>query len=519
MDFTLTDPTTLRVLSKTVHVAAKLSDHVQFTPHAPALHFRLLTPTHSTYAVFRFNQSFFSALVLPPTSTSYKISSRLLPPLLRAPQTIASVRLCTHQNNRLCLTVVTHTSLTKRFLLPLQDGRISSVRTTLLRNVLHTSAAFLSDLLTNFHSKLDEITLVPAQHNLTLLSFVDDNTNPSNAFLRTEITVDARQFDHYAFNTHGSPHADQNPNLTFMCRPLRSVVEFCDTLDVPIRISYDRPAAPLQLDIALPNTAGQLYFDALFVFASRVPLPDRTNQANDSEPAVNDHPRQQETLQNNKHNEAQETESIPAAPVDAMARPLPMYTETEIQVPNQTHMQQHGATAAHTPMRTPRRHGQQPLIPHPSQHHDADDDEPQPPKQHQPQSDREEEPVPAPLSPPIPVKRQLQKGSSSRTTESPPPILNKTLLNHSPSLPPPSPPHMTPVPESDPADEVEGTLVPESDPRSSRRPPSDSEEEEEGGAYVGDNHEGFADEEEGYEDEDDDDDDFVAGTPPPETQD
>lgn len=308
-----------------------------------------------------------------------------------------------------------------------------------------------------------------------------------------------------------------------MCRPLRSVVEFCDTLDVPIRISYDRPAAPLQLDIALPNTAGQLYFDALFVFASRVPLPDRTNQANDSEPAVNDHPRQQETLQRNNHNEAQETESIPAAPVDAMVRPLPMHTETEIQAPNQTHMHQHGATAAHTPMRTPRRHGQQPLIPHPSQRQDPDDEEPQPPPQYLQRNDHEEEEeaVPAPLSPPIPVKRQPQKGSSSRTTESPPPMLRKVLLNNSPSLPPPSPPRMTPVPESDPVDEVEGTLVPESDPRSSRRPPTDSEEEEEGGAYVGDNHEGFADdeeEEEGYEDEDDDD-DFVAGTPPPETQD
>lgn len=270
MDFTVADPSSLRVLSRTVQAAAKLSEHVQFTPHAHSLHLRLLTPSHSTYAVFRFNQPFFTALTLPSPPTAYKLSARILPSLLRGPQTISSARV-EARGGQLRLTVVTQSKLTKRFILPLIEGRISSIHTPPARNTLHTSAAFLSDLLANFHAKLDEITLIPTAENLTIVSFVDDTANPSNAFLRTEITVDARQFDHHNFTTHSSCR------LTFQCRPLRTVVEYCDFLDIPIRLAYDLPAYPVQLDVSIPSPSGDPYYDALFVFSSRT-IPDYSPQ-------------------------------------------------------------------------------------------------------------------------------------------------------------------------------------------------------------------------------------------------
>lgn len=263
MNLTLTDESSLRILSRAVQVASKLTDHVQFTPHAQSIHLRLLTAAHSTYALFRFSESFFSTLELSPNAPSYKVSSRLLFPLLRSPQNVSTLRIHT-QGNILRLTIVTTSGLTKRFRIPRIEGRIASIRPTPTPYLLCASAVFLSTLLSNFHAKLEEITLIPSPDSVKLVSFVDDVSDPSNAFLRTEITVDSSQFDQHAYS--GSPQSE----FTFLCRPLRAVVEFCAAMDVPITLRYDKPGTPLNLELAVMSPAGEPHFDASFVFSSRV---------------------------------------------------------------------------------------------------------------------------------------------------------------------------------------------------------------------------------------------------------
>lgn len=276
MNLTLTDESSLRTLSRAVHVASKLTDHVQFTPHTKSVHLRLLTATHSTYALFRFNESFFSTLELSPNAPSCKVSSRLLFPLLRSPQNVSTLRIHT-QSNTLRLTIITTSGLTKRFLLSRIDGRISSIRPTPTPHSLCSSAAFLGTLLSNFHAKLDEITLIPSSDSVKLVSYVDDVSDPSNAFLRTEITVDSSQFDQHVYD--GNPHME----FTFLCRPLRAVIEFCTAIDVPVTLRYDKPGTPLNLDLVVMSPAGEPHFDANFVFSSRSVPAARADQ-NDEMP-------------------------------------------------------------------------------------------------------------------------------------------------------------------------------------------------------------------------------------------
>lgn len=267
MEWTVSDPASLRTLARTFQTAAKLVDHIQFTPQPPSLHLRLLTSTHTVYAVFRLHPPFFSALSLPPNARPHNVPTRTLLPLLRTPQSVASLRLratATH----LHLTVLTHSALSKRFLVPLLDHRVTSVRTPPTTGTLRTSPSLLTDVLANFHARLDEITFTAHQQALTVASFVDDATNPSNAFLRTAVTLDARQLDHYV-----PPSALSPPSLTVAARPLRAAIEFCDALDAVITLRFANPGAPLLLDVALPATTPTPPFDVLFVFASRV-VPD-----------------------------------------------------------------------------------------------------------------------------------------------------------------------------------------------------------------------------------------------------
>lgn len=262
MDLTLTDESSLRTLSRAVHVASKLTDHVQFTPQTNSVHLRLLTAAHSSYALFRFNESFFSTLELSPDAPSCKVSSRLLFPLLRSPQNVSTLRIHT-RSNTLRLTIITTSGLTKRFLIPRIEGRISSIRPTPTPHLLCSSAAFLGTLLSNFHAKLEEITLIPSSDSVKLVSYVDDVSDPSNAFLRTEITVDSSQFDQHVYN------GNSQSEFTFLCRPLRAVIEFCMAMDAPITLRYDKPGTPLILDLVVMSPAGEPHFDANFVFSSR----------------------------------------------------------------------------------------------------------------------------------------------------------------------------------------------------------------------------------------------------------
>lgn len=281
MDFTLTEELSMRTLSRALQTASKLTDHVQFTSHTQSVHLRLLTATHSTYAVFKFDNAFFSSLEFPASAPSCKVSSRLMFPLLKSPQTVSMLRLQS-ADNVLRLTISTQSGLTKRFRIPCVDGRVSSIRPTPTPHVLRSSALFLNTLLSNFHIKLEEITLIASQESIKMVSFVDDVTDPSNAFLRTEITVDAAQFDHHLYG------GDDHSEFTFLCRPFRTVIEFCAAVDVPISLRYDKPGAPLCLDVAVLSPLGEPHFEANFVFSSRaVPGTDLTYQPQYSQPQPN----------------------------------------------------------------------------------------------------------------------------------------------------------------------------------------------------------------------------------------
>lgn len=93
---------------------------------------------------------------------------------------------------------------------------------------------------------------------------MDDAANPANVMLRTEVIVGAAEFE-----TYNVGNAAENP-LTVFCKYFRAALDFCDVVEEPIKMWFEKAGRPLMLELAGRGNADAMLFDAIFVFASRV---------------------------------------------------------------------------------------------------------------------------------------------------------------------------------------------------------------------------------------------------------
>lgn len=81
--------------------------------------------------------------------------------------------------------------------------------------------------------------------------------------LRTEVTLDIREFDQYTFpKQHPIP-------LTIFCKYLRAILDFSDPFDLPVSMRYEGPGHPVLFELSAEGPAAETAFDVQFIFASR----------------------------------------------------------------------------------------------------------------------------------------------------------------------------------------------------------------------------------------------------------
>ena len=267
MDLLITDHSSIRTFSRMVNCASKIGDQIMLVPQPPStLTIRVINPSQSTFAHFRCHASFFASIHLPRSSPSAKLLSRSLQPLFRAPQSVLTLRIAANSNPvHVLFELKSRTSVLKRFRVPVVTGRLglTAFDKRAASCMLQARPRLFLDVLAHFHVRLDEITFAPSATTMRVASFVDDVANPANVMLRTEMTIDAREFDVYTFSK-------QRPiPLTIFCKYLRFILDYCDPFDVPINMWFEAPGMPVLFEL-IPDAAGtEPSFDAQFIFASR----------------------------------------------------------------------------------------------------------------------------------------------------------------------------------------------------------------------------------------------------------
>lgn len=266
MDFLVTDFGNVKTLSRIVQCAAKVGDEVMFASTASSLSLRCLNASQSIYAEFSCLRPFFADVAVATPPPAVKVSTRALLPIFRAPHAIASVRLIlSPRAERLVFVVKARSDVVKTFRVPVIDGRIgkSVFQKESCSCMLQTRPRFFLDILANFHVKLDEITFTPSQSAMRIASFTDDIANATNLMLRTDMTLDAREFEQHIFPKQ------HEVALTLFCKYFRAVLEFCDHFESPLCMSYEAAGHPVLFDLQVAMPGGLPSFKVSFVFATR----------------------------------------------------------------------------------------------------------------------------------------------------------------------------------------------------------------------------------------------------------
>ena len=257
MDVTFTESSSIRTFSRALVLCSKISDVVQLTAQSPSLYLRALNQTHSAFFNVRLSPPLFSVTRLPATATSATIALKTILPIFRQHNNILSLHLATP----LTICLKAKSGVTKRFNIPILETRVPRIVVPEAQPYQFTSSArFLLDVIANFHTKLDELTMSISSNSLKFRSFLDQPT-PSSVILRTEMTLDIDALDEHKF-----PHS--TTNLTLLCKPLRSIFEFCEPYHAPLTIHFHRAGAPVVVQIVL-QSEGAVSLHGSFVLSSR----------------------------------------------------------------------------------------------------------------------------------------------------------------------------------------------------------------------------------------------------------
>lgn len=267
MDVQLTDPTALRLLSRTITLCSRFSDHVQLSNPPQTLSLRALTSSLSASFHLRLHASLFTTSTTSSALSSTKLLSRSLLPIFRLPQQLISLSIKHPPDSDIVtFTLLTRSRLTKTFRVPILDGKVPVAAFDKARctGLIAARAGLLGEIVAHLHSRLDEVTITPENGRLHVASHVDDTANPANVMLRTEMTVAAKEFDSYTVGEAiGSP-------LTMFCKYLRAALDFCEIIDEPVKMWLERAGRPVMLEAVGRGYAADVLFDAVFVFATRI---------------------------------------------------------------------------------------------------------------------------------------------------------------------------------------------------------------------------------------------------------
>lgn len=326
MDATLTDGMAIRTLARVLVAAAKIGDNICVEPHTRSVRLRALASSKSSAVEFTLESTFFDSYLLlpppvpppvagadvsplgtpitrgatprPPVAPSATlpqavvVAAKLLLPIFRTPATIERLTLALPTDSpRLSIHIAGVAGVAKSFSLPAIVGDL--LRPVVSRSDkacrLECRSALLTTVLSNFHTRLEEVTLAASEGGLRLSSYLNEvgsaapspapagapaaagggtrrrrgsaagasaggggggvggtSAGASSMILRTELSAPAREFEAFVV-----PPGDGETMLTLPLKPFRTAVEWAEHFpDAPLGIFFDGPGVPVVMDVA-----------------------------------------------------------------------------------------------------------------------------------------------------------------------------------------------------------------------------------------------------------------------------
>ncbi|KAJ1505039.1 hypothetical protein HMI54_006364 [Coelomomyces lativittatus] len=115
--------------------------------------------------------------------------------------------------------------------------------------------SLVTQWLSHFLPKQEEVTMICSRHGVTLKSFSDIDTNPS---LHTVLQTPTSVFESYHFHvqdekTDPKEWDDVTLELTFNLKDFKGLLSFADSMNLPISALFKGPGMPILFSVTLPS--------------------------------------------------------------------------------------------------------------------------------------------------------------------------------------------------------------------------------------------------------------------------
>ncbi|XP_022661578.1 cell cycle checkpoint control protein RAD9A-like [Varroa destructor] len=170
---------------------------------------------------------------------------------------------CNLQFSKEALTVrfMCRSEIVKVYHVRLIDGQhfVYNVDINKYPNFIKGPARLFLDVVSQFHSKVAEVTLAVSSQKLTLRNYIDD-AQDSAAVVYSNITFERREFE--AFDV-----SDKAMDITFSLRIFKIILNYSEMQSLDVNIHYDKPGA--HVIVALASSERELsHVKITFVLAT-----------------------------------------------------------------------------------------------------------------------------------------------------------------------------------------------------------------------------------------------------------
>ncbi|KAL8605130.1 hypothetical protein ACOMHN_018931 [Nucella lapillus] len=275
----------LKVFGRAIHSLAKIGDEVYFEPLEQGLSLRTVNSSRSAYACFLFFPSYFQHYddgrkQAADTSGSEedqeeglrcKITMKSVMAVFRSLSTIEkTVEKCriTHNAKEARLVFELHCRhgiVKKHNLAYIECETLQAIFSKdLCPNKLTAPSKLFCEVVVNFQTTQEEVTLAVRPEVLSLKNYVEDEPDP-NKVVHTELSLAPEEFDQYQVGV--------DTDITFCLKELRAILAFGETTGQQLSINFEEAGRPVTFCIDSDQT-----FEANFVLATLAEAEQTSSQ-------------------------------------------------------------------------------------------------------------------------------------------------------------------------------------------------------------------------------------------------
>eukprot|EP00026_Physarum_polycephalum_P007222 Phypoly_transcript_07279.p1 GENE.Phypoly_transcript_07279~~Phypoly_transcript_07279.p1 ORF type:complete len:356 (+),score=36.67 Phypoly_transcript_07279:80-1069(+) len=247
---------------------AKIGDDLFFDVTTDKLIMRTLNNGRSAFVSIAFSKNFFEYFsVASDGERKYQMKAK---PCHAVFHNVNSAEKCTikmdEEEHRLIFDLPCKRSIKKRSTIAFEESEpLQAIYSKeQCGNRIVVTPKQLSENLPNFHSHLEEITILITKDGMKIKSYTDSTkgTHGKNKILQTELNIDATDFEEFC--TEGV-----NVDVTFSLKEFKTIIGLCETIGQPCTILIEKSGRPMLITMKYFNL-----FEADFVLATLVVSQD-----------------------------------------------------------------------------------------------------------------------------------------------------------------------------------------------------------------------------------------------------